>query len=281
MDKLQAYRDKRDAGRTPEPVPPPGGTVVRPSARRVVRDPGAPRPPAALGFPARTRRGAGVLGPAQGRAERPGRQPPGRAHRRSSAGVRPLRGGDPPGRVRCGRGHHLGPRQLRDAEVGAQRGEGHAARPAGHRGVRAVPDQGQPVDDPPGAAGPARGLASHARGDRGGAPRPGPVGAGDEVGRRPGAGLHRKRPGAPHVPDRTRHHGHLSRTVPPRLGYPAQAAGLDHPHPPQATAARRGDRGVRRRRLARVRGAAAADARQFRRPGRPAGRADSGDLPDL
>ena len=27
MDKLQAYRDKRDAARTPEPVPPPGASA--------------------------------------------------------------------------------------------------------------------------------------------------------------------------------------------------------------------------------------------------------------
>ena len=40
-------------------------------------------------------------------------------------------------------------RHLRGREAARRRGDRHAARRAGRRQVRAVPDQGQPVDDPP------------------------------------------------------------------------------------------------------------------------------------
>ena len=65
----------------------------------------------------------------------------------------------------------------------------------------------------------ARRTASHARRDRTGAPRPGELGAGDEVGRSAGAGLHRARPGPPGVPHRTRHHSGLPRTRRPRRNH--------------------------------------------------------------
>ncbi len=38
VDKLQAYRDKRDAGRTPEPVPPSGATPAGPGGSFVIQE---------------------------------------------------------------------------------------------------------------------------------------------------------------------------------------------------------------------------------------------------
>ena len=58
-------------------------------------------------------------------------------------------GRDPGRPLRRREDDHLGPRHLRDGEVERPRGDGRPPRRAGPGPLRAVPDQGQPVDDPP------------------------------------------------------------------------------------------------------------------------------------
>jgi DNA ligase D-like protein (predicted polymerase) len=82
-----------------------------------LRDPGAPRPPAALRLPARTGRRAGVVGRAEESARDHRGQSPGGPHRGPSTGVRRLRGDDSEGGVRRRQGNHLGLRHLRHREV--------------------------------------------------------------------------------------------------------------------------------------------------------------------
>ena len=145
------------------------------------------------------------------------------------------------------------------------RGQGLPARRAAARRLRAVRDrrQGrQELDDPPRAAPAARQPAADARHDRQAArPRPARVGGGDEVGRRPRDRVHRERPAPARLADGQGHHRHLPGT------------GRDGPRDrAQAGADRRRDRRLQRR-PARLRGAAAADARLVGRAGRPAGAA--------
>ena len=83
-DRLDEYRRKRDATRTPEPVP-RGPPAPRPG--RPVRHPAAPRPQPALGRPAGARRRAGLVRRAARPAARPQSQPPGQTHRGPPAGV--------------------------------------------------------------------------------------------------------------------------------------------------------------------------------------------------
>ncbi len=134
-DRLARYRSMRDAQKTPEPVP--ASTSRPPTRRPIVRDPGAPRAPAALRLPAGAGRRAGQLGGAQGAADRSQGQPFGRADRRSSAGVRELRGRDPQGRVRRRQGADLGLGHLPAAQVArGQGGHRHLVRPARRRARR-------------------------------------------------------------------------------------------------------------------------------------------------
>ena len=85
-DRLATYRSMRDASKTPEPVP--DRAAGRPRGGLHLRHPGAPRAGAALRLPAGARRRAGQLGGAEGSAHRRQQEQPGRADRRSSAGVR-------------------------------------------------------------------------------------------------------------------------------------------------------------------------------------------------
>ena len=55
----------------------------------------------------------------------------------------------PKGQYGAGTMSDLGLRHLRGREAARRRGDRHAARQEGRRQVRAVPHQGQPVDDPP------------------------------------------------------------------------------------------------------------------------------------
>ncbi len=67
VDRLATYRSKRDAAKTPEPVP---ARRAKAGNGRSLRHPGAPRLTAALGLPPGTRRRAGELGAAEGGAHR-------------------------------------------------------------------------------------------------------------------------------------------------------------------------------------------------------------------
>ncbi len=113
------------------------GKVPPGRLRRHVRHPGAPRPAAALRLPPRAQRRAGVVGGAEEPAGDHVGEPPRRAHRGPSAGVRDVRGLDSQGGVRRWQGHRLGLGHLRDREVPRQlarragegrRGDRHAAR---------------------------------------------------------------------------------------------------------------------------------------------------------
>ena len=115
-DPLAAMAGRGCAGRTGSPRTAACGTRRRPRSRCrreparedqegfsfVIQEHHARRP--ALRLPAGAARGAGQLGGAQGSADRSQGQSPGGADRRSSAGVRLVRGQHPPGRVRRRRG---------------------------------------------------------------------------------------------------------------------------------------------------------------------------------
>ena len=104
---LQPYFGKRDFKITSEPQ---GG---KPSTGALdFRDPEARRDPPALRLPPRARRHAEELGGAEGAEPRPGRQADGGACRGPPDRLRPLRGNDPEGAVRRGRGDRLGQRHL-------------------------------------------------------------------------------------------------------------------------------------------------------------------------
>ena len=91
---LKTYRSKRDPAKTPEPM---GGGASAAGDRETphVRHSGTPCPGAALGLPSGARRSPGVVGTAQRGTDGPQDQPPGRAHRRPSDGLRHVRGPNP------------------------------------------------------------------------------------------------------------------------------------------------------------------------------------------
>ena len=141
---LDPYRAKRDAARTPEPVPERDvpDAAGRPHRRRAgrprrhVRRPGAPRDRAALGRPPGARRRARVVGGAQGAAARPGQV----NHLAKQTEDHPLAyatfGGDIP-KGEYGGGHvvGVGQRDVRAGEVAGARGQGRAARQRGCTGA--------------------------------------------------------------------------------------------------------------------------------------------------
>ena len=270
MDKLQAYRDKRDAARTPEPVPPPGAPPPdqAPGGTFVIQEHHARR----LHWDFRLERDGVLVSWALPKGVP---NDPAVNHLAVHTEDHPLEYGRFEGEIPRGE-YGAGAVTIWDhgryetlkwapSEVKVVL---HGQRVTGgyvlfqtkgsqwmiHRERLALPAAMRPMLAVTGAA----------------APRPGQLGAGDEVGRRPGPGLHRAGPGAADVPDRARHHGVLPGAGPAGRG-----------HCPQAAAARRGDRGVRGGRLAGVRGPSAADARQLGLAGRPAGRADAGDVPGV
>ena len=161
-ERLAKYRAKRSADRTPEPFGgeeasrlaggggrSPGGASRRP---RLGPPPPLLRPEArgdapALRLPRRDRRGPALVGGAARPLARPQRQahggrgggPPGR--------VRRLRGEDPRGQLRGGRGHRLGQGAVgpaREPRGDAAEGQAHlrAARLQAARRLAPVPDQG-------------------------------------------------------------------------------------------------------------------------------------------
>ena len=138
-DQAGSGQDTRTHGRPP----------CRQNGAPTLRDPGAPCPGPALGPPPRARRGARLLGPPQGAAGRPQAEPPGRPHRGPPDRIRHLLRRHPGGRVRRRDHGHLGLRHLRDREVVRHRGEVRVARHSGDRGLRALPDRRQELDDPP------------------------------------------------------------------------------------------------------------------------------------
>ncbi len=129
-EKLREYERKRD------PAADAGAVHVDAEATRPrpdLRRPAPRRPEPPLRLPARARRGARVVGGAEGRAARAGRARPRRPRRGSPARLRLLPGRDPEGELRRRHGRDLGPRHLR-----ARRGEARrrADRPAPRRAAR-------------------------------------------------------------------------------------------------------------------------------------------------
>ena len=160
----RAPPQRLESGRMPDPPeelprqarpraarPSPRATRARSGPGGALRDPGAPRQQPALGPAPGARRRAGVVGAAQGSADPPGREPPGGAHRGPPARVPRLPRRDPgraptaPGRWRSGtRGTY------ETREVPRRRGDRDACTASACSGpLRAVPDQGQELDDPP------------------------------------------------------------------------------------------------------------------------------------
>ena len=226
--QAEARGPGRPAGHLPRQAGPrqdaraDGASRVAPPRRRpaALRHSGASRPQPPLGPAPRARRRHGVVGAAQGPPRRPGAQPPGRAHRGPPDGVQRVRGRHPSGRIRGGLRVHLGPGPLRRREVVGLRGEVRPARRPGVGRLRAVPDQGPGLDDPPPRAGDhhrpradvhcadAGHPGSPARRTRRG------VGLRGQVGRRPGHRLRRGRPGRLAQPQRQGRHGDVSRPGP-------------------------------------------------------------------
>ncbi len=92
-DRLVKYRSMRRADRTPRAGPGRGHPAAR--QRRHLRDPGAPRPAAALGPPVGAQWGAGLLGGPARSSHRRRPQPARGAHRGPPVGVRDVLGFDP------------------------------------------------------------------------------------------------------------------------------------------------------------------------------------------
>ena len=160
-DRLDRYKGKRDFDETPEPV----GDETS-GRRRAVRDPAARRHQPALGPAPGARRGARLLGAAPRRPRPPRREPAGGPHRGPPAGVPRVPRRDPQGLIRRGHDGDLGPRHLRLREVPRRRGDRGPGGRAGAGALRAHPDQGQELADPPhGPAGRSRSRAD-ARPDR-------------------------------------------------------------------------------------------------------------------
>ena len=215
VDRLAEYRGKRDPSRTPEPVPagPPGQAGPEPGGGIfVVQEHHARR----LHWDFRLERDGVLVSWALPKGVP---DDPAVNHLAVHTEDHPLEyagfhGQIPRGEYGGGPRHHLGSRHLRGAQVGRARGQGHPARRAAARRLRAVRrPRRQELDDPPRAAAAARHADADARHRRQAArPRPGRLGGGDEVGRRPRAGVHRDRPAPARLADRQGHHRHLPGT---------------------------------------------------------------------
>ena len=215
----------------PDENPGTGAGVAAAAQRRQrLRHPRTPRPAAALGRAPRTRRGAGVLGGAEGRARDHHREPARRAHRGPPDRVPHVRGDHPEGTVR--RRHHddLGHRHLRDREVARRRGDHPAARRQGGGTLRADPDRRQELADAPHEGSdrsgfdsgniysarspfPARSRADARHPGRRVPPRCRTLGLRGQVGRLPAARRDRPRRDAAAQPRRKRRHRSLSPVV--------------------------------------------------------------------
>ena len=139
QDRLTAYRSKRDAAKTPEPVP-ASAPVPRPEGATFVIQEHHAR---ALHFDFRLEHDGVLVSWAlpKGVPDRCDQEPPRGADGGPSARIRTLRGHHPEGRVRRGRGDDLGLGHHRGREVArGQRGDRHPARrEARHEPLRAHP----------------------------------------------------------------------------------------------------------------------------------------------
>ena len=129
MDKLQAYRDKRDAARTPEPVPGPGAVPAGPGGSFVIQEHHARR----LHWDFRLERDGVLVSWALPRGVP---ADPAVNHLAVHTEDHPLEYGSfegqiPRGEYGAGAVTIWDHGTLRDGEVGARRGEGGAARASG------------------------------------------------------------------------------------------------------------------------------------------------------
>ena len=216
------------------------------------------------------------MGGPQGHPAGPAPQQPRGPHRGPPARVPGLPRRHPAGRVRRRDDEDLGPRDVRDPQVAQGRGDDHLPRRARPRQVRPVPHRRQELDDPPDGSARGSGPRADAQADRadagphGRAPRGRrELGLRDQVGRRAGDRLRRRRPPAARGPQRARHHAALPRAARAR----PRAGG------PRGDRRRRG--GGLRRRPAELPEAPGAHAPHLREP-RPAALPDRpGQLRDL
>ena len=218
--------------------------------RQLVRDPQASGDAPALRRATGEGRCASELGGAQRPAHGEGRQAPRGAHRGPPAGIRIVRGHDPRGPLRRGRGPHLRRRLVRAGGVDRLEGELHPARPP-------LPRPGVPLREDP------HGLA-RVPGER-------PIGAADpraraapaDAGRGRMGGVRRRRvvvraQARRHPVPRRPRHGRDHPADPPRPrrhGAVPRAAHGARARRPGERRDRRRDRGLRRARQEFVRGA--------------------------
>ena len=149
-DPLREYEKKRDFDATPEPAP---KRAAKPSARRrasprfVVQEHHARR----LHWDLRLEHDGVLWSWAVPKGIPMLNKPNHLAVRTEDHPMEYLtfHGDIPKGQYGAGSMTHLGLRHLRGREAARRRGDRHAPRQEGRRQVRAVPDQGQPVDDPP------------------------------------------------------------------------------------------------------------------------------------
>ena len=202
-DGLSEYRRKRSPGRTPEPVPTARTTERRraggETATFVIQEHHA----SSLHWDFRLERDGVLVSWAlpKGLPPSPGGEPPGRPRGGPPAGVRRLRRPHSRGRVRGGDGHHLGPRHLPSARSGTTTRSWSCSTASGPRAATCCSPPRQELDDPPDGPGgrwmraPPRIARAHAGHGRRVAGRRPTLGLRVQVGRDPGPGLGRRRPG--------------------------------------------------------------------------------------
>ena len=210
-DRLTKYRSMRDASKTPEPVP-AVKSVTGHNNTFVIQEHHARR----LHYDFRLERDGVLVSWAvpKNLPETTVGQPPGGAHRGSSAGIRHVRGQHPQRRIRRRQGDHLGLGHLRHREVSRlrrkRRSHRQPARQPDLGPLRADTDQRRPVAGAPdeGPAGLRIRRDSHRCWPRTVRYRPEgrSVGVRRQVGRLPAAGRRRPRRHAASVAQRTRRH---------------------------------------------------------------------------
>ena len=152
----------------------------------------------------------------KGLPETPREEPPRRAYRGPSSGVRDLRGRDPPRRVRGRPSDDLGLRFLRRGEVVGLRSEVRAPREEEHGSFVLFQTKGTRLDDPPPrrvhpGGSPSELHSADAGRRRKAAGRRRELGVRNQMGRRPDDPLRRRRARAGAEPERSRRDGVVSR----------------------------------------------------------------------